>query len=262
MDDEATYYTSLIGILRWIVELGRIDITGEVSKMSSHVCLPREGHLDKLFYMFAYLKHKHNGSLVFDPTYPNINYEDFPLNDWSNLYEGSEEVLPPNAPVPRGKGPDIVAYVNADLAGNHVTRTSRTGFIIYLNQAPVYWFSKRQNGVESSTFGSECIAMKQCCEYIRGLRYKLRMMGIPVCGPAYVYGDNQAVLSNTTFPESKLGKKNHSIAYHVVREGVARTEWLTGYIKSEYNPSDTLTKTVPSGEKRDRLVGNYLYHMS
>ena len=88
------------------------------------------------------------------------------------------------------------------------------------------------------------------------------MMGIPVCGPAYVYGDNQAVLSNTTFPESKLGKKHHSIAYHVVREGVARNEWLTGYIKSDYNPSDTLTKTVPSGEKQDRLVGNYLYHMS
>ena len=262
MDDEATYYMSLIGILRWIVELGRIDITGEVSKMSSHVCLPREGHLDKLFYMFAYLKHKHNGSLVFDPTYPTIDYENFPLNDWSNFYEGSEEVLPPNAPAPRGKGPDIVAYVDADLAGNHVTRTSRTGYIIYLNQAPVYWFSKRQNGVESSTFGSEFIAMKQCCEYIRGLRYKLRMMGIPVCGPAYVYGDNQSVLSNTTFPESKLGKKHHSIAYHVVREGVARSEWLTGYIKSEFNPSDTLTKTVPSGEKRDWLVGNYLYHMS
>ena len=65
MNDEATYYVSLIGILRWIVELGRIDITGEVSNMSSHVCLPREGHLGKLFYMFAYLKHKHNGSLVF-----------------------------------------------------------------------------------------------------------------------------------------------------------------------------------------------------
>ena len=184
------------------------------------------------------------------------------MKNWSNFYEGSEEVLPPNAPVPRGKGPDIVAYIDADLAGNHVTRTLRTSFTIYLNQAPVYWFSKRQNGVESSTFGSEFIAMKKVCEYIRGLRYKLRMMGIPVCGPAYVYCDNQAVLSNTTFPESKLSKKNHSIAYHVVREGVARNEWLTGYITSDYKPSDTLTKIVPAGEKRYRLVGNYLYYMS
>ena len=65
------------------------------------------------------------------------------MNDWSIFYEGSEEVLPPNTPAPRGKGPNIVAYVDADLAGNYVTRTSRTGFIIYLNHAPVYWSSKR-----------------------------------------------------------------------------------------------------------------------
>ena len=47
--NEATYYQSLIRILQWLVELGRIEITSEVSKMSPHVCLPREGHLDRLF---------------------------------------------------------------------------------------------------------------------------------------------------------------------------------------------------------------------
>ena len=51
--DESTYYMSLIEILQWIVELGCIYITGEVSKMSSHACLPRKGHLNKLFYMFS-----------------------------------------------------------------------------------------------------------------------------------------------------------------------------------------------------------------
>ena len=261
MDEEATYYTSLIGILRWIIELGRIDITGEVSKMSSHVCLPREGHLDKLFYMFAYLKHKHNGSLVFDPTYPNINYEDFPLNDWSNFYEGSEEVLPPNAPDPRGKGPDILAYVDADLAGNHVTRTSRTGFIIYLNQAPVYWFSKRQNGVESSTFGSEFIAMKQCCEYIRGLMYKLTAMGIHIDGPAYIFGDNKSVLVNSSKPTSVLKKKSCSIAYHYVRDGCAKDEWRVTYVNTNDNVADLLTKPLPNGEKRIKFVQMLLHHV-
>ena len=84
---------------------------------------------------------------------------------------------------------------------------SRTRYIIYLNQAPVYWHSKRQNGVDASAFGSKCIAMKPCGKYIWGLRYKLRIMTNPVCVPAYVYGDNQSVLFNTTFPESKLSKK-------------------------------------------------------
>ena len=87
------------------------------------------------------------------------------------------------------------------------------------------------------------------------------MMVIPVHGPAYVYGDNQSVLSNTTFPKKKLSRKNHPIACHVVREVVVRNEWLIDFIKCEYNPSDALTKTFPSGETRDRLVGNYSYHI-
>ena len=66
-DTNAAYYQSLIGILQWMVELGRIDITCEVSMMSSHMALPRVGHLDQLFHMFAYLKRNHNTELVFDP---------------------------------------------------------------------------------------------------------------------------------------------------------------------------------------------------
>ena len=53
---DAAYYQSLMGILRWIVELGRVDICLEVSLISSHLELPCEGHLDKLFHIFAYLK--------------------------------------------------------------------------------------------------------------------------------------------------------------------------------------------------------------
>ena len=66
--------------------------------------------------------------------------------------------------------------------------------------------------------------MKQCCEYVRGLRYKLRMIGIPVIGCLFLYGDNQSLLCNTCIPDSTLKKKNHDIAYHFVREGVAREE--------------------------------------
>ena len=122
----------------------------------------------------------------------------------------------------------MIGYVDADLAGDKVIRRSRTVFLIYLNQAPIYWFSKRHNRVECSTFGSKFVATKQCCEYIRGLRYKLRMMGIPVIGCSFLYGDNQSVLCNTCIPDSTLNKKNHAVAYHFVREGVAREEWVTG----------------------------------
>ena len=93
-------------------------------------------------------------------------------------------------PQPRGQSFVLRAKFDADHAADTVTRRSRMGFIIYLNSAHIYWHSKKQNSVESSSFGSEFIAMKHCCEYIRGLRYKLRMMGIPCEGPTFIQGDN------------------------------------------------------------------------
>ena len=102
--------------------------------------------------------------------------------------------------------------------------------------------------------------MKQCTEYVRGLRYRLRMMGIQILGPTYVYGDNQSVLYNTTIPESTLKKESQSLCYHFVREEVARNEWRTGYIKSSDNPADLLTKLL-TATKREHLVRSILHHI-
>ena len=76
--EEASYYMSLIGIVWWMVELGRVDICTEVSMMSSHLALPREGHLEAVFHMFEYLKKNHNSEMVFDPSEPDIDMSDFP----------------------------------------------------------------------------------------------------------------------------------------------------------------------------------------
>jgi hypothetical protein len=87
------------------------------------------------------------------------------------------------------------------------------------------------------------------------------MMGIPCEGPAYIYGDNQLVLANTTIPDSTLKKKSQSIAYHFVREGSARDEWQTSYVNTNENESDLLTKLLPDGEKRKRFVKRLLHHI-
>eukprot|EP00978_Attheya_sp_CCMP212_P043638 scaffold288169_cov38-Attheya_sp.AAC.1 len=99
-------------------------------------------------------------------------------------------------PEPRGNEVTINCFVVADHAGNQVTRRSHTGILIFLNRAPISWFSKKQNTVESSTFGSEFVAMKTAAEQIMALRYKLRMFGIPIDGPANVFCDNEAVVTN------------------------------------------------------------------
>ena len=259
---EAAYYQSLIGILRWIVELGRGDICMEVSAMASMMALPREGHLDQLFHMFAFLKGNHNGVMVFDPTEPTIDESQFPDQDWSaSPYAGSTEELPPNMCEPRGVGMTMRAFVDSDHATDTTNRRSRTGFIIFLNSAPIYWYSKKQTSVETSSFGAEFIAMKQCCEYIRGLRYKLRQMGIPINGSTYVFGDNKSVLVNSSEPHSQLKKKSSSIAYHFVREGVAKGEWKATYLNTHLNPSDLLTKSLAGGEKRTLCTSYFLHYL-
>ena len=261
---DAAYYMSLIGVLRWIVELGRVDICLEVSMMSSHLALPREGHLRSVLQIFAYLKKYHNAEMVFDPSDPVVDYLAYEAKDWTSSefghVQGIEEI-PSNTPEPRGMGFTMIAKVDADHGGDMITRKSRTGFIVYLNCSPIHWLSKKQTSIESSSFGSEFCAMKHCCEYIPGLRYKLRMMGIPVEGPALIQGDNKSVLANTSIPDSTLKKKNLSIARHFVREGVACDEWRKAYVNTHDNEADLLTKVLPSGEKRKGFVRSILHHI-
>lgn len=257
--EDASLYMSLIGTLRWMVEMGRIDIACEVSMMSSYVAMPREGHLQQLYHMFGYLKAHHNARLIMDPSYPDILEEDFPKESWEQHYSVEKEAIPTNAPKPLGFEMVIRAFVDADHAGDKVTRRSRTGFVVFVNSAPVMWISKKQAGVETSTFGSEFLAMKACCEYLRGLRYKLRMMGIPLEHCCFVYGDNKSVLCNTKMPDSTLKKKHHSVAYHFVREGCARDEWRTTYIDTKDNCADILTKNLVNGINRKRKVRSVMY---
>ena len=77
----ASYYQSLIGILRWMVELGRVDICCEVSMMSLHLALPQVGHLKELYHVFAYLRKYHNSEMVFDPSEPIVDKGQFEEKD-------------------------------------------------------------------------------------------------------------------------------------------------------------------------------------
>ena len=54
--DRVQYYMEIVGVLRWEVEIGRVDILYETSIMSTQLALPRVGHLEHLFHVFGYLK--------------------------------------------------------------------------------------------------------------------------------------------------------------------------------------------------------------
>jgi hypothetical protein len=100
--------------------------------------------------------------------------------------------------------------------------------------------------------------MKIGMESSRGLRYKLRMMGVGISGPSYIYGNNMSVIHNTQRPESILKKKSNSICYHTVHESVAMGEHLTGHIGTNENVGDLATKVL-YGQKWRYMVSQLLH---
>jgi hypothetical protein len=75
--EQATYFAGLIGVLRWCIELGRIDIIVEVSLLSRFLACPREGHMQQAFHVFGYLKKHARSWMVFDETEPAIDQSRF-----------------------------------------------------------------------------------------------------------------------------------------------------------------------------------------
>jgi hypothetical protein len=161
-------------------------------------------------------------------------------------------------PKPRGNKVKMTTFVDSDHTGNLATHRSQTGILIFLNKAPIVWFSKRQNTVETSTFGSEFVAMRVAVEMIEGLRYKLRMFGIPIDGPTDILCDNQSVVTSSSIPESVLSKKHNSICYHRVREACAAGTVRIAKEDTTTNLSDIFTKALPTPQRKF-LLSRILY---
>lgn len=129
--DLTTVFQNVIGILRWICELGRVDILFETSILSQYLAQPRVGHLQKALNIFYYLKHHDRSWLVLDPT--RLDVEWVPRNQgdihprenalaMKELYIDASEQLPHNMPEPRGEAVQINTFVDADHAGNKIIR--------------------------------------------------------------------------------------------------------------------------------------------
>ena len=102
------------------------------------------------------------------------------------------------------------------------------------------------------------VALKTATELSIALRYKLRMMGVPIENPIHIRGDNMSVITNASVPKSMLKKKSQSIAYHFIRETAARKVIYVTYEPSTTNLSDALTK-IQSAAVRDRLIEKILF---
>jgi hypothetical protein len=143
LDEKLTYfYQSQISILRWIVELGQLDIYFLVSVLSSYLAQPRMGHLEAVYFLYGYLKAHDRSMMVFDDKYVNWNDDDFSTED-SDFYRDSKEETPCNAPEPRGMPVQINAFIDASHARNDHTQA----FLLQVSHYMVFQGSTNCRGI-------------------------------------------------------------------------------------------------------------------
>lgn len=241
---EATVYRGLIGAANWVVTLGRFDVAYTVNTLARYSMAPRQGHFAAALHLFGYLKHARSGQILIDPAHPTLEGSPVASYNWTEFYPDATEEIPPDAPPPKGFPVSTTCYVDADHAHDTVTRRSVSGILLFLNGMPVKWYSKRQTTVETSSYGSDLVAARIAIELVIELRYKLRMLGVPIDSPTQLLGDNMSVVLNTTVPSSQLKKKHNAIAYHRVREAIAAKIVQFRHLPTDRKFADILTKPV------------------
>ena len=180
----AAIYRGLIGSANWAIILGRLDIQYATQTMSRFSMAPQEGHLDAMKRVFGYLKKFPKGRIVIDPSYwDNSKHQATEYENWKEFYPDAEEQLPNNMLTPFGKKARITVYVDADHAHDIVTCRSVTAILLFINNTPVRWYSKKQRTVETSMYGAELVAARIATDMIIEMRFILCMLGVPGMDP-------------------------------------------------------------------------------
>ena len=258
-DDNHRKYQMLIGMLNWVVCLGRMDVAFSTSSMSRFSACPRQGHLDRVLRIFGYLKKHKNRRYVVDSRDPiliggiDALNEDYTKN-FEEFYPDAAEEIDERLPEPMIDELAITAFVDSDHAHDQVTRRSITGLLILVGRTPVFFMSKRQGAIETSTYGAEFCSMRTAVEEVQSVRYMLRCLGVRVNTASLVCGDNKGVVQNCTIPDSLLKKKHVAIAYHKTRESAAAGIVHPIKIAGINNFADLFTKAL-TGKTFWRLYG-------
>ena len=174
------------------------------------------------------------------PDYSFLPYQNF---DWTySVYGDVHEILPDDMPEQLGKA--VVTTTTMDASLNHCLGTGKslTGCLHFVNRTPVDWYSKKQDTVETATYGSELVAAKTSTEQIMDIRQTLRYLGAPIHSKYFLLGDNRSVVTSATLPHSTLIKHHNMLAFHRVRKAMAAKLMDFYWIQSAYNLCDMLSK--------------------
>lgn len=158
---------------------------------------------------------------------------------------------------PIGKEAKILQNVDANHTRHKTTFRSVTKILLLVNSTPLIWYTKHQKAVETLTYGSELIAARIDVEMIIEVRYKLRMLGVPIKKPSVLIGTIMTVVVSITSLLSISKKKHNAIAYHNVREAIAAEICNFTHIDIKLSIADILNNSLRTEDSMNCLKDTF-----
>jgi hypothetical protein len=154
----------------------------------------------------------------------------------------SDENLPPFPP-PNSMY-EMVGFVDASHATCLKTRRSVTGMVFMLAGGAVYYKSKLQPTVSTSSTECELIAAVQAAKVAKYLRSILAELGHPQSKPTVLYEDNEAAIhvANDVRPTPRT--RHVDIGFFAIQEWIRHGDLVMKYINTQINVSDAQTKSL------------------
>lgn len=178
LDTNHQKYQTLVGMLVWIVTIGQLDVAHAMSSLSQFLAHPREGHLKCLLQLFGYLKKKTNKRIIVDSC-DSIHVggkealEQNLVEELADLYPDLTEEVDVNLPKPLVEELEITCFDDSNHAHGQISRHSIMGMIIFVGRTPVFYSSKQQGAIKTSTYGAEFCAMRCAVKEVMAIQYML-----------------------------------------------------------------------------------------
>ena len=250
-------YRQLCGVLRWMEQTVRPDISATLSELCKVQSNPGQIHMDRLDHLMRYVASTKEKGI---------------------MYGSERDASRPDGP--------IVMYTDSDWGGDKETAESRGGFVALSWQSPVSWSSFKIKSIAASSSEAEYMAAFHASREAKWLRYLYSDMGYGDLSPTHfgnldgrdyererlpdlvdrtevpilVACDNKSAISISKNPVLHNRSKHIHIKYQWVRIEVNKGHVRLKYVNTKENLADTMTKLLPK-VTHDLLVSQLMMGM-
>lgn len=212
-------YQHLLGALLWPARITRPDLAYVTGIAGQCAHQPKTSHLAALEHLLSYAVNTKDKKIVIDCR-------------------------------ANPKRTSLSLFTDSDHAGCHDTRKSRSGVVVFMNEAPISWQSKKQTLLTNSTMAAETVAAYTGLQKLREPMELLRECGFTIDRPP-LFCDNGTVLQHAIddAPQPGMGTKHLALYTKILREACIRFgDFHPFYVNTKENPADIFTKANPSGK--------------